>query len=294
MTCYWSKGGSNWKIGDFNYLVVFVNPDVDTSLYVQLWAEPHERVWIEIGSGETCPGAIRYIGSAQRTALEARGYARGGRAGNFEKEVVIDSAAAAEAAALEVLQIFFEVFTYRGQWRLSIERHRGERAGHKPVYTSVTPDDFAKVAAHVGYEATVTKSGDARFVALTRGRRKFLAVMEWRVAKQNLYSLVALQADLTLPQPVPDEAISAGQLEIQVRESLAHRRAHGAHQHAAGAGWWRIGGVARAVAGSLDEQLARLRATAPACRRAIEASQDITARRAHSLSDGRDYEADAR
>ena len=32
--------------------------------------------------------------------------------------------------------------------------------------------------------------------------------MDWRVAKQNLYSLVALQADLTLTQPVSDEAIS--------------------------------------------------------------------------------------
>ena len=44
MTCCWSKGGSNWKIGDFNYLVVSVEPDVDTSLYVQFWAEPRERV----------------------------------------------------------------------------------------------------------------------------------------------------------------------------------------------------------------------------------------------------------
>ena len=208
MTCYWSEGGSNWKIGDFNYLVVSVEPDEDTSLYVQFWAEPRERVWMEIGSGETCPGAIRYIGSAQRNALEARGYARGGRAGNYEKELVIDSAATAEAAALEVLQIFFEVFGYRGQWRLSIERHRGERADHRPVYTRVTPEDFAKVAARAGYQATVKNSGDTRLVALTRGRRKFLAVMDWRVAKQNLYTLVALQADLTLTQRVSDEAIS--------------------------------------------------------------------------------------
>jgi hypothetical protein len=208
MTCYWSKGGANWKIGDFNYLVVSVQPDVDTSLYVQFWAEPRERVWTEIGSGEMCPGAIRYIGSAQRNAIEARGYARGGRAGNYEKELVIDSASAAEAAALEVLRIFFEVFGYRGQWRLKVERHRGERADHRPVHTSVTPEDFAKVAADAGYEATVTKSGDTRFVALTRGRRKFLAVMDWRVAKKNLYTLVALQVDLTLPQPASDEAIS--------------------------------------------------------------------------------------
>ena len=208
MTCCWSEGGSNWKIGDCNYLVVSVEPDEDTSLYVQFWSEPRERVWMEIGSGESCPGAIRYVGSAQRNALEARGYARGGRAGNHEKELVIDSAATAEAAALEVLQIFFEVFGYRGQWALNIERHRGERADHSPVYTSVTPEDFAKVATRAGFQATVTNSGDTPFVALKRGRREFQAVMDWRIAKKNLYSLVALQADLALTQPVSDEAIS--------------------------------------------------------------------------------------
>jgi hypothetical protein len=208
MTCCWCKSGSNWKIGDYNYLVVSVEPDDDTSLYVQFWSEPRERVCAEIGSGESCPGAIRYIGSAQRNAIEARGYACGGRAENFQREFVIDSAATAEDAAREVLQIFFEVFGYRGQWQLKIERHRGERADHRPIYMNVTPDDFAKVATRVGFDATVTNTGDTPLVAVTHGRREFQAVMEWRAAKQNLYSLVALQADLTLTQPVSDEAIS--------------------------------------------------------------------------------------
>lgn len=209
MTCCWSKSGSNWKVGDYNYLVVSVEPDEDTSLYVQFWSEPREGVLAEICSGEWCPGAIRYIGPAQRNALEARGYVRGGRAGNFQRKLVIDSAAAAEDAALDVLQVFFEVFGYRRQWRLKIERHRGERADHRPVYMNVTPDDFAKAAARVGFEVTVTNNGDTPpLVALTQGRREFQAVMEWRVRKQNLFSLVVLQADLTLAPPVSDEAIS--------------------------------------------------------------------------------------
>ena len=206
-TCCWSEG-SGWKIGDFNYLVVSVAPDADTSLYVQFGSEPGERVLTEVSSGEWCPSAIRYIGPAQREALVARGYALGGRARNYQKELVIDSPAAAEAAALDVLQVFFEVFGYRGQWRLDVERHRGERADHDAVYTSVTPEDFAIVATRAGWKATVTKSGDAPIVALTRGRRAFLARMDWRVPGQNLYSLVALQAELTLEEPVSDEAIS--------------------------------------------------------------------------------------
>ena len=131
-TCCWSEDGSGWKIGDFNYLVVSVAPDADTSLYVQFWSEPRERVLTEVGSGEWCPGAIRYIGPAQRKALDARGYTLGGRARNYRKELVIDSAAAAEAAALEVLQIFFEVFGYRGQWRLEYRAAPGRACRPRP------------------------------------------------------------------------------------------------------------------------------------------------------------------
>ena len=62
--------------------------------------------------------------------LAARGYALGGRARNYQRELGLDSPAAAEAAALEVLQVFFEVFGYRRQWQLDLVRHRGERADH--------------------------------------------------------------------------------------------------------------------------------------------------------------------
>ena len=82
--------------------------------------------------------------------MDARGYKVGGRAHNYRKDLVIDSAAAAEAAALEALHVLFEVFGYRGQWRLAVKRHRGERAEHEPVYSSVSPDDFAKVASSAG------------------------------------------------------------------------------------------------------------------------------------------------
>jgi len=208
MTCCWSDDGSNSKIGDFNFLIASVTPDADTSLYVQFWSEPGEAVLMEVGSGAWCPGAIRYIGPAERKALKARGYAPGGRARNFSKEVVIDSPEAAEAAALEVLDILFDVFHYRGQWQLEVERSRGERAEHEPVYTSVTPEDFGKVAARLGCHATVDDSGDLPYVALTQGKRAFLACMDARVPGQNLYSVVDLQAELTLPQPVSDAAIA--------------------------------------------------------------------------------------
>ena len=207
-TCCWSKDGSGWKIGDFNYLVVSLSPDADTSLYVQFWSEPREQVLTEVGSGNWCPGAIRYIGPAQRKALEERGYALGGRARNYTKELVIESAMDAEAAALDILQIFFEVFGYRGQWKLEIERHRGERASHEAVHTSVTPEDFAKVAIQIGCKATVRTDEDTPVVVLKRGRSTFFAVMHWRVTGGSLFSLISLQGELRLKEPITDEAIA--------------------------------------------------------------------------------------
>ncbi len=207
-TCRWSQDGAGWKVGDFNYLVVSVAPDADSSLYVQFWSEPREGVLTEVGSGEWCPGAVRYIGPAQRKALDARGYTRGGRAQNYQKEVDVDSAAAAEGAALEVLQIFFDVFGYRGQYQLDVERHRGERADRDLVYTAVTSHDFAKVASRAGFDATVTNRDDTPIVALTRGRRAFLALMDGPLPRQHLFSLIAFQAELRLKWLVTDEAIA--------------------------------------------------------------------------------------
>jgi hypothetical protein len=206
-TCCWPDDCSSWKIGDFNFLVVSIEPDTNTSLYVQFWSEPHESVLMEVGSGERCPGAIRYIGPAQRKALDDRGYKRGGSAKNYQKELVINSASDAEVAAHEALQIVFDVFGYRGQWRLGIKRHRGERAEHDPVYNSVTPEDFAKVAASAGFAATVTVIDNTRLVALKHRRLASLAFMEGQVPRRNLYSLVNLQGELTLTRRVKDEAI---------------------------------------------------------------------------------------
>jgi hypothetical protein len=56
----------------------------------------------------------------------------------------VRTSAEAETVAREVLDIFFEVFGYRGQWPLEATWHGGERAEHEPVYASVAPDDFAK------------------------------------------------------------------------------------------------------------------------------------------------------
>jgi hypothetical protein len=208
MTCCWPALDSGCKIGDFNYLVVSVNPDQDTSLYVQLWSEPQDQVLVEVCSGERCPGALRYVGEPHRRLLEERGYVAGGRARNFTKEVVVDTAAAAEALALETLRIFFDVFGYRGQWPLEVERHRGERAKHEAIYTGMTPEDFAKLAAGAGFTTTVKKGADVPTVEVTGRRRSFSGAMEWAKPTGGLYSLITLRGELAVRGLVTDDAIA--------------------------------------------------------------------------------------
>lgn len=206
-TCCWpATMADGWKIGDHNFLIAEVRPDPQTCLYVQFWSEPHESVDAEVCSGEWNPGALKYVRQQQREKIEALGYTVGGRAHNFQKELQIETSADAETVAREVLGIFFEVFGYRGQWPLELKWHQGERAEHEPVYSSVTPDDFAKLAAHLGFEIEA-HSRRQPVVHLRHGKRQFLAGLDGRVSGGSLYSIVVLQASLTSPRAIGDAMV---------------------------------------------------------------------------------------
>ena len=88
------------------------------------------------------------------------------------------------------------------------ETHRNVLLEARPIYTSVTLEDFAKIAARAGCHATVRNSGDMPHLALTQGRRAFQACMDAPALDPNLYSVIDLQAELTLPQTVSDAAIA--------------------------------------------------------------------------------------
>ena len=108
--------------------------------------------------------------------------------------------------AREVLDIFFEVFGYRGQWPLELTWHRGERAEHEPVYSSVTPADFAKLAAHLGFESEA-HGGREPVVHLRHGKRPFVASLSGRIGDGSLYSIVVLEAALTSPGAIDDASV---------------------------------------------------------------------------------------
>ena len=206
-TCCWSATMDGaWKIGDYNFLIAEVCPDPATCLYVQFWSEPLEPVCAEVCSGEWNPGAVKYLRPQQRDRIAALGYTVGGQAGNFQKDLRIETSADAESAARETLGIFFEVFGYRGQWPLELKMHQGESAAHRPVYSSLAPADFGRLVAHLGLEIEA-HGGTQPVLLLRRGKKQFLATLGGPVSDGCLYSVVVLQASLTSLRPIDDAVV---------------------------------------------------------------------------------------
>jgi hypothetical protein len=206
-TCRWEGApGDGWNIGDYRWLILSAEPEPDASIYIQFWSEPHEPVQAEVSSGEWSPGTRKYVGRQTRGLLATLGYDKEGRPSNFAKAVAIASAADAEGAAIEAVRILYEGFGYRGQWPLSISTAEESRAESAPTHTSLTPQDFAKLASLAGMHTQVVGDGtpDEARVLLRRGSRRFVAWMEEQKPGQNLYSVVGLRAVVGCGRNVSD------------------------------------------------------------------------------------------
>jgi hypothetical protein len=127
--------------------------------------------------------------------------------------------------AREVLGIFFEVFGYRGQWPLELEWHQGERAGRAPVHSSVTPGDFARLAAHLGFELE-PHSRRQPVIHLRHRKRRFDAGFSGDIPDSSLYSIVVLQASLTSPRAIDHELLE------RINAALRFARVSRADPHA--------------------------------------------------------------
>jgi hypothetical protein len=206
-TCLWDGApGVDWNIGDYRFLILSAEPEPDVSIYIQFWSEPHEAVSAEVSSGEWSPGTRKYVSKQVRTLLASLEYEKEGTPANFHKVVTIANAADAEAAALEAVRILYDGFGYRGQWPLWFRPARESRAGEERVHTSLTPEDFAKVAAIAGFDARVVddEGPDDTRVLLRRGRRRFVAFMEDQEPGQNLFAVVGLRAVVQCGHDVSD------------------------------------------------------------------------------------------
>lgn len=68
------------------------------------------------------------------------------------------------------------------------------------------PDDFAKLAAHLGFGSEAHGRRDP-VVPMRHGKRPFLASLSGRIGDGSLYSIVVLEAALTSPGALDDASV---------------------------------------------------------------------------------------
>jgi hypothetical protein len=106
-TCRWPDAPGRCAIGDYRFAIRRIRAGARRAVVRPALSEPREPVLIEVSSGHSTPGALKYVWRAQRKLLEQRGFAVGGAPRNFQKETVVDSPDGAEALASETLGDLF-------------------------------------------------------------------------------------------------------------------------------------------------------------------------------------------
>ena len=207
--CWPASMEDGWKMGDYRFVIFEISPEPRTSLYVQFWSEPRERVLMEVSSGEWSPGSVKYVQAPQRALLKSLGLAMGGEAKNFRKHVTVGDVASAEQTARDTLRVLFDAFGFRGQWPLDIRAESGERAEADYVYQSVTLDDLAKLFAEHGCSSSVNVDEDGIPVLLSqRGRQRFTVSFDWQVPDQQLYAVAVLDALVSSHVPLNEPTLT--------------------------------------------------------------------------------------
>ena len=196
--CVW---GRDWLIGDYRFLVFSIGVAKRTEVYVQFWSEPFERVSWEVSSGKWNPPADKWLAGQRSERIAAFGFEVGGRAENFQREIAIASPTDAAVVGRTVVDILYAGFDYRGLNDLDVHLMYDSRAEMKPVLTSFTPEDVAKVFTAQGY-SLVGDNQDEDLPVLqvrTRGVMTTVAFAD-RVPDQHLFQTVAfLTPDVTPP-----------------------------------------------------------------------------------------------
>ena len=171
--------GRRWKPGDFDILIVETTVAPDAVLYVQFWAEPGQPTLWEVSSGTPNPGARRFITARARRIIGEMGFAIGGKARNFRKEVLVGNSGDALAVARDVLRIFQDAFRYRGATPLVARVVESERSGRAVVHDRFTPEDVVNILRHRGY-VTELKKGRQRQprVFVDAGGFRFVVALE--------------------------------------------------------------------------------------------------------------------
>jgi hypothetical protein len=205
-TCRW--GRRDWSLDDYRFLVFSTDPSGDVHLYVQFWSEPQEAVIWEVSSGRWNPPADKVMAGAPTEYVERLGFAIGGQAENFQREIRIRRHRDAAQAARVVLDIFHDAFGYRGLTPIAGQLVSDSRGDLQRVHDSFTPEDLCKTAARLGWTPRLHEDVDREddgpvVIDLHRGQARAQIVLSARVPGERLYQSALVDVGDPLP---PDEA----------------------------------------------------------------------------------------
>jgi hypothetical protein len=209
-SCRWGRNA--WQPGEYRFLVFSTDPSGNVNLYVQFWSEPQEPVVWEVSSGRWNPPADKVMSGAPTEYVERLGFAIGGQAENFQRDVWIRRRRDAAHAARLVLDIFYDALGYRGLMPLDGQIGADSRGELQRVHDAFTPEDVCKTAARLGWTPRLHGPADDErdepvVIDLHRGDARAQMVLSARVPGQRLYGSAFV--DVGDPLPADQAAVRA-------------------------------------------------------------------------------------
>jgi hypothetical protein len=192
-TCLWDLDA--W-LGDYRYVVFSTSPKKHVDVFIQLWSEPGEPAIWQICSGQFDKLTASWLPKDLGDRAERLGFSLGNRSQetnqpqNYSKHVTIRKRDVASIAQT-VLELFHDLFGYRGLTTLGVRIEYGTRAAERPVYSSFTPEDICKIASGIGCSAEIVAgSQGARTcaIALRKGRVRAEVILGDREKDRRLYA----------------------------------------------------------------------------------------------------------
>jgi hypothetical protein len=167
--------------GDHRFVVFSVDPAEDVNVFIQFWSEPNDVVDWEVSSGEFHEPTAAWMPDDLAAKLRPFGLKLPSKRGrnpepaNYARTVKIESARDLARVARAVVDIFYNVFGYRGLTPIGVHLDSGGEAQYEAVYEAVTPDIICKLARRAGCAATTADEDAAPGTSLIRLRRKGVA-----------------------------------------------------------------------------------------------------------------------
>jgi hypothetical protein len=196
-TCRWDDTAA---LGDYRFLVFSIDVAPKVQVYVQFWSEPGSAVACEVSSGKGSAQAEKWLAGERSQRIQALGFELGGEAENFQKDVVVRTAAEAARLARTVVDIFHACFDYRGQQPVDAYMAYESRAESRLVYDGFTPEDLLRILAHCGFAASlVDDREDAPVIRAVRAGVQTMVTFADRVADEWLFLRAVLTSDGATP-----------------------------------------------------------------------------------------------